>query len=66
MLFAYGLAANMFWYMFENAEIWEKRAGDYQRRYRKLEPNGINPIIFENRGAYGEYYKGHAELKGGY
>ncbi len=29
-------------------------------------PNGINPTIFLNRGAYGEYYAGQAEVKGGY
>jgi hypothetical protein len=66
ILYVFGLAANMFWYMFENAEEWEKRAIKYQKRYRELEPNGIDPQIFDNRGTYGDYYTGQAEIEGGY
>jgi hypothetical protein len=66
MLYVFGLAANMFWYMFDNASEWEKRSIEYQKRYRALMPNGIDPGIFQNRGAYGEYYSGQAEIDGGY
>lgn len=66
MLYVFGLAANMFWYMFDNASEWEKRSIEYQRRYRALLPNGIDPKVFQNRGAYGEYYSGQSEIEGGY
>lgn len=49
MLYAFGLAANMFWYMFENSTEWEKRSVEYRKRYRELLPNGIDPKIFQNR-----------------
>ena len=55
MLYVFGLAAEMFWYMFDDAPAWEQRAKDYQKRYRALAPNGIDLEIFQNRGAYGEY-----------
>jgi hypothetical protein len=66
MLYVFGLAAHMFWYMFDETGIWEKRSQKYQIRYRELMPDGINPEIFLNRGAYGEYYAGQAEVKDGY
>lgn len=66
MLYVVGLAANMFWYMFEDAPTWEQRAIYYQKRYRALAPNGIECEVFQNRGAYGEYYAGHTKLEGGY
>lgn len=66
MLYAFGLAAEMFWYMFEDEKAWEQRAAEYHRLYRALEPNGIDPCVFQNRGAYGEYYAGHAKHEGGY
>ncbi len=66
MLYAFGLAAHMFWYMFDDAHIWEQRSKEYQKYYRKLMPNGIDSEIFQGRGAYGEYYAGQAEVEGGY
>ena len=66
MLYVFGLAAEMFWYMFDDAPAWEQRAKDYQKRYRALAPNGIDLEIFQNRGAYGEYYSGQAAVENGY
>jgi hypothetical protein len=66
MLYAFGLAAHMFWFMFDDASAWEKRGVEYRRRYRALAPKGIDPKIFRNRGAYGEYYAGQAKVEGGY
>ena len=66
MLYVFGLAAHMFWFMFEDAAVWEKRSLEYQQRYRALAPNGIDPEIFNNRGAYGEYYSGQSKVEGGY
>jgi hypothetical protein len=39
---------------------------EYRKRYRDLLPNGIDPTIFHNRGAYGAYYCGQAKISGGY
>ena len=66
MLYAFGLAASMFWFVFKDTEIWKQRGEDYQQRYRELAPKGIDPSIFENRGAYGKYYKAQAEIENGY
>lgn len=66
MLYVFGLVANMFWYMFENSSEWEKRAVEYQKRYRELMPDGIDPKIFQGRGAYGEYYLWQAKVVNGY
>jgi hypothetical protein len=66
MLYVVGLAAHMFWFMFEDTSAWEKRAIEYRARYHALAPNDIDPAIFHERGAYGEYYAGQAAVKGGY
>jgi hypothetical protein len=66
MLFTVGLAAHMFWYMFDDAPVWEERAERYRHLYRALLPDGIDPEIFSGRGAYGEYYAGQAAVPGGY
>lgn len=52
--------------MFENASEWEKRSIEYRKKYRALSPDGINPSIFRNRGAYGAYYEEQAKIEGGY
>jgi len=65
MLYAIGLAAHMFGFMFDNASTWEKRAIEYRKRYHALAPNGIDPATFYNRGAYGAYYAGQATIKVG-
>ncbi len=66
MLYVFGLAAEMFWFMFDNVADWENRSMEYRKRYRDLLPNGIDPTIFHNRGAYGAYYCGQAKISGGY
>ena len=66
MLYVVGLAAHMFWFMFDDAPTWEKRGIEYRRRYRALTPNGIDPAVFQNRGAFGEYYAGQASIVGGF
>ena len=66
ILYAFGLAADLFGYMFDDAPTWEYRAEEYKRLYRQLRPDGLDPTIFQSRGAYGDYYEGHARLKGGY
>jgi len=66
ILYVFGLAANLFWFMFDDASEWKKRSIEYQQRYRALAPNGIDSAIFYNRGAYGDYYAGQAKVEGGY
>ena len=66
MLYVVGLAAHMFWFMFDDASAWKKRASEYRQRYHALAPNGIDPAMFQNRGAYGAYYAGQATVEGGY
>ena len=66
MLYAFGLAANMFWFMFENPKEWKRISIEYRRRYRELKPNGLDVSIFSSRGAYGAYYAGQAATKNGY
>jgi len=66
MLYVVGLAAHLFWFMFDDPSTWEKRAIEYHRIYRALAPNGIDPALFNNRGAFGEYYAGQAAVEGGF
>ncbi len=66
MLYVVGLAAHMFWFMFEDASAWQKRGIEYRQRYRALAPGGIDPAIFQGRGAYGDYYGGQSAIEGGY
>jgi hypothetical protein len=66
MLYVVGLAAHMFWFMFDDASTWEKCAIEYRQRYHALAPDGIDPATFQNGGAYGAYYAGQATVKGGY
>ena len=61
MLYAFGLMASMEYHMLEHADYWEKIGIEYQPLYRALAPNGLDPSIFKDRGAYGEYYKGQAK-----
>ena len=70
MLYVVGLIAHMDWYMLDDdieiAKVWEKRSKKYHEQYRALAPNGIDPIIFLNKGAYGDYFAMQAQVEGGY
>ncbi|HEV7644815.1 MAG TPA: hypothetical protein VGO50_12795 [Pyrinomonadaceae bacterium] len=67
MLYVVGLAAELFWFMFPyDISIWEQRGIEYQKLYRALSPNGIDPKIFHGRGYYGAYYEGQAKVENGY
>lgn len=66
MLYAFGLAGAMFWFMLNDDKIWEQRAKDYRKAYRALQPNGLDPRIFDNRGAYGYYSAGQCVVNDGY
>ena len=66
LLFVFGLPAQMFWFMFDDAAVWEERAKVYRHRFRELAPNGIDPAVFKDRGAYGDYYESQAKVEGGF
>ena len=66
MLYVVGLMANIFPYVLGNSDEWENRSVEYRKRHRKLLPNGVPPDVFKDRGAYGEYFYGHAKNKNGY
>jgi hypothetical protein len=70
MLYVVGLIAHMHWFMLnddiEIAKVWEERSEKYQEQYRAIAPNGIDPSIFLNRGAYGDYFAGQAKVENGY
>ena len=57
MLYVVGLVAHMQWFMFTDREKWEAIGKQYRRLYRAIEPGGLDPAIFEGRGAYGDYFK---------
>ena len=66
MLYVVGLIANMFGFMFDDPDKWEKFAEEYRWRYRTTYRYGIDPKIFSNRGAYGDYFQGQANVENGY
>lgn len=67
MLYTVGLAAELFWFMFPyDDRLWEKRGIEYQKLYRALSPDGIDPDIFHGRGYYGDYFEGQAKVANSY
>jgi hypothetical protein len=59
-----GLAAKMQWFIFTDRQKWEAIGKKYRKRYRAIEPNGLDLAIFEGRGAYGDYFKMQSSCKG--
>jgi hypothetical protein len=66
MLYAVGLMANLAPWLLGDYKEWEQRSTEYRRLYRALKPSGLDPAIFDGRGAYGEYFQGQARVVGGY
>lgn len=66
ILYVVGLAAHLFWFMFRDSAVWKQRGINYRQRYRSLAPSGIDPNVFQDRGAYGDYYARQTQVKGGY
>lgn len=65
-LYVVGLPAQMFpWVLGEN-RVWMARGAAYQRRYRQLAPDGLDPAVFDRRGAYGDYYASQIRVVGGF
>jgi len=66
MLYVVGLMAHLFPYMLGNNEEWESRSIEYRKLYRAKLPDGISPLVFNERGVYGKYFQGQAAIKNGY
>jgi hypothetical protein len=66
MLYVVGLMAHLFPYLLGDTREWQRRSERYQLQYRALAPQGLDPGIFQHRGAYGEYFAGQAQVSDGY
>ena len=56
----------MFWMVLNDSSRWQELAADYRERYRSLVPMGLDPSLFLDRGAYGDYYANQLSVIGGY
>ncbi len=67
VLYVVGLIAQLTpWLLGGEVSIWESRSREYRARYRVLAPDGLRPSYFEGRGAYGHYFAGQVQVKGGF
>ena len=67
VLYVVGLMALLAPYLLGGDEkTWEVRSRKFRARYRTLVPEGLDPSIFEGRGAYGDYFAGQAQVPGGF
>jgi len=61
-LYVVGLMADLSpWLLGDNA-TWKARSSEYRLLYRAMQPDGIDPTVFEDRGAYGAYFASHARI----
>lgn len=65
-LYAVGLMVHLFPWALDESAAWEQISEEYRRKYRQLAPQGFNPALFENRGAYGAYFGRQSAVKEGY
>ena len=62
VLYVVGLMADLSpWLLGDNA-TWEARSSEYRLLYRALEPNGLDPAVFDGRGAYGAHFAMYARI----
>jgi hypothetical protein len=54
------------WALGGDAAMWEARSETFKKRYRILLPEGLSPVHFEGRGAYGDYFSGQVAVPGGF
>jgi hypothetical protein len=66
MLYVVGLMAHLTPWLLGETNQWESISANYQGLYRQLAPNGLDPLLFQNRGAYGDYFGHQASIKDGY
>lgn len=66
-LYVVGLMATLTPYLLgDTAAAWKARAASYRERYRQLLADGLDPDVFKNRGAYGDYFAGQVVVPGGF
>jgi hypothetical protein len=65
-LYVVGLMAHLAPWLLGREDEWTARSEAYRSRYRQLLPNGIDPDVFNGRGAYGDYFRGQARVADGY
>ncbi|GAB2878096.1 hypothetical protein GCM10027046_02560 [Uliginosibacterium flavum] len=66
-LYAFGLMATLSpWLLGENEATWKTRSTAFRTRYRQLCPDGLNPVVFNGRGAYGAYFRHQLKTPGGF
>ena len=66
-LFVVGLIArHTSWLLGGDHETWDARGRDFRVRYRELVPDGLEPSVFEGRGAFGDYFGDQARVPGGF
>ncbi len=65
-LYVVGLMSQLAPWLLGDNDMWEARSSQYRAGYRRLQPNGPDPTVFEGRGAYGEYFAGQARVDDGY
>lgn len=63
VLYVVALMADFAPWLLGDDAIWESRSREYLSLYRALEPNGIDPTVFDGRGAYGKYFARMARIK---
>jgi hypothetical protein len=56
MLFTIGTMAQLSPWALGDETVWSERNLEYQNLYVQLEPNGLDPELFEGRGYYGNYF----------
>jgi hypothetical protein len=56
MLYTVGLMSELFPWLLGDENLWIARSLEYRNLYKLLEPNGLEPELFENRGEYGKYF----------
>jgi hypothetical protein len=56
MLYTVGLMSELFPWLLGDENLWIARSLEYRNLYALLEPNGLDPELFEGRGEYGTYF----------
>jgi hypothetical protein len=56
MLYTVGLMAELSPWALGDENGWIACSLEYRNRYELLEPNGLDPELFEGRGEYGKYF----------
>jgi hypothetical protein len=56
MLFAIAVMGEITPWALGDETVWIARSLEYRTLYAQLEPNGLEPELFEGRGQYGKYF----------